>query len=99
MTLEELRELIDKLNCEIIHLFSKRLDVAKEIARVKKEHKLPVYDPKREEKQLLALQEEARKQNLSPAVIEEIFQLFVEYSKLNMKLEMGHEQKNRLPGS
>lgn len=99
MTLEELRKVIDQLNADIIALFAKRLDVAKEIAKVKKQNKLPVHDQDREEKQLLLLREMARKQGLSPAVIEEIFELFVEYSKLNMKLEMGNEKESRLPGN
>ncbi|MBS0604177.1 MAG: chorismate mutase [Verrucomicrobia bacterium] len=99
MNLDELRKIIDQLNTEIIELFSKRLSVTKEIAKVKKENQLPVHDPLREEKQLQMLREAAKKHGLSPAVIEEIFNLFVDYSKMNMKLEMGNEQKSRLPGN
>jgi chorismate mutase len=89
MSLESLRHKIDHLNGEIIALFSERLKVAKEIAKVKKEHDLPVHDPLREEQQLQLLRDLAKKHDLSPAVMEEIFSLFVAYSKLNMKMEMG----------
>lgn len=98
MTLEELRRKIDLLNGEIIALFSERLNLTREVARVKKKHSLPVHDPDREKEQLMLLRDMARRYGLSPAVIEEIFHLFVEYSKLNMKLEMANEKENRLSG-
>ncbi len=89
MNLENLRKKMDEINDEIVALFSKRLEIAKEIAKVKKENKLPLYDPEREEKQRAILRQLAQKHGLSAAVVEEIFQLFVEYSKLMMKMEMG----------
>lgn len=89
MSLESLRHQIDHLNAEIVGLFSERLKVTKEIARIKKECDLPVHDIVREEEQLEALRALAKQHHLSPAVIEEIFTLFVDYSKLNMKMEMG----------
>jgi chorismate mutase len=98
MTLEDLRKLIDQLNAEIIALFSERLKVARQIAHVKKESRLPVHDPLREERQLQMLRELSQKHGLSPAVMEEIFTLFVDYSKLNMKMEMGDE-KNCISGN
>lgn len=88
MNLEILRNQIDHLNAEIIKLFSKRLKVAKEIAKIKKERHLPLHDSSREEEQLQALRDLAKQHDISPAVIEEIFTLFLDYSKLNMKMEM-----------
>ena len=99
MNLERLRKKIDGLNAEIIALFSERLKVTKEIAIVKKEHNLPLDDLVREEKQRELLRNLAKKHNLSPAVIEEIFALFVDYSKLNMKMEMVRHEKHRLSGN
>jgi chorismate mutase len=94
-----MRGIIDQLNAEIIGLFAIRLKVAKEIARIKKEHSLPVHDPVREEQQLQKLRDLAKQKDLSPAVIEEIFELFVDYSKINMKLEMADDKNCRLPGN
>jgi chorismate mutase len=98
MNLESLRQIIDQLNADIIALFSERLKVAKEIAKIKKEHHLPVPDSVREEKQLQQLRDLAKQHELSPAVIEEIFTLFVEYSKLKMKMEV-QDDKSRLSGN
>ena len=88
-SLESLRHKIDHLNAEIIGLFSERLKIAKEIAKIKKERNLPVHDPAREQEQLQVLRDLAKLHGLSPAVIEEIFTLFVDYSKINMKMEIG----------
>ncbi len=91
MNLDQLRQRVDEINVEIISLLSRRLDVTKEIAKVKKEQRLPVHDPVREKLQVQMLKEAAQRWNLSPAIIEEIFEIFVDYSKVNMKMEMGHD--------
>ena len=52
MNLGELRLEIDKIDSEMIKLFSERMEVSKQIAEYKKENNLPVYDPVREEKKL-----------------------------------------------
>lgn len=52
MNLDELRLEIDKIDSEMIKLFSERMEVSKQIAEYKKENNLPVYDPVREEKKL-----------------------------------------------
>jgi len=93
MNLKTLRQEIDAINAQIIALFAKRLDVARKIAEVKKQEDLPVHDPKREEEQLNILRKMASQHGVSPAVIEEIFALFVDYSKLNMKITMQKEER------
>lgn len=95
MNLEELREKIDRINEEILLLFSKRLEITKEVAKVKKAHQLPCDDPIREAQQLMILHDLALKQGLSPSVMEEIFNLFVDYSKMVMKMEMRNAEENR----
>lgn len=90
MNLEELRNEIDLINEEIILLFAKRLEITKQVAKVKQEKKLPCDDPIREAQQLIALHELALNNGLSPSVMEEIFNLFVDYSKMVMKKEMLH---------
>lgn len=52
MNLDELRFEIDKIDGEMIRLFSERMEVSKQIAEYKKENNLPVYDPVREEMKL-----------------------------------------------
>lgn len=88
MNLESLRKEIDGINEEIIALLAKRLNAAKQIAEVKRAHTLPVDDWEREKLQNERLRELAKLHNMSPAVIEDVFNLFVSYSKLEMKLIM-----------
>lgn len=52
MTLDELRQEIDKIDSEMIRLFSARMDISAKIAEYKKENSLPVYDPMRESEKL-----------------------------------------------
>ncbi|SRR5581483_588350 len=99
MNLEELRKEIDRINEQIVLLFAKRLEMVKKVAKVKQEKKLPCDDPVREAQQLMVLHELALKNGLSPSVVEEIFNLFVDYSKMVMKKEMLHGEDNRLSGN
>ena len=55
MNLDELRLDIDKIDNEMIRLFSERMDVAAQIGAYKKENGLPVFDPKRERDKLREL--------------------------------------------
>ena len=84
--LETLRARIDQIN-GTMGLFSKRIEITQEIGRVKRELELPIDDPIREKEQLERISSLASKWDLSAAVMEEIFLLFVEYSKLKMKME------------
>ena len=52
MTLTELRLEIDRIDSELVSLFSERMDVSAKVAEYKKEHNLPVFDPVRESEKL-----------------------------------------------
>ena len=47
--LEEFRVLIDDLDRRIVELLNERTRVVEEIGRVKREARLPIYEPKRED--------------------------------------------------
>ncbi len=47
--LDELRELIDEVDRRIVELLNQRTRVVEDIGRVKREARLPIYEPKREE--------------------------------------------------
>lgn len=81
MSLDHLRKMIDLTNQEIILLLSKRMTIAKEIAKIKSELNLPVHAPEREKIQMENLREFAKKNSLCPDVIEEMFTLFVNYTR------------------
>ena len=55
MEKNEYRAKIDKIDEEIVRLFSERMDVARQIAAIKKENGLPVFDPKREREKLISV--------------------------------------------
>jgi len=96
LNLKMLRQEIDAINGQIVALFAKRLDVVRKIAEVKKMEAMPVDDPKREAEQLNILRKMARQHGVSAAVIEEIFSLFVDYSKLNMKMIVHIEERENV---
>lgn len=47
--LEDLRKEIDECDSEIIRLLKRRMEISREIGKIKKENNLPLYDGKREE--------------------------------------------------
>jgi len=49
MDLQNLRLQINKIDDEMIRLFEQRMDVSAEIARYKRQHNIPAYDPVREQ--------------------------------------------------
>ncbi|MDY6059932.1 MAG: chorismate mutase, partial [Candidatus Fimenecus sp.] len=48
MNLEQLRSRIDEIDSQMVELFKDRMEIATDIARYKKENKLPVLDKTRE---------------------------------------------------
>jgi len=59
MDLQYLRCKIDVIDDELIRLFQQRMDVSAEIARYKRNHNIPVYDPEREQQKLNDLSHKA----------------------------------------
>ena len=48
MNLSYIREQIDEIDDELVELFTRRMDLAAQVADYKKEHQLPIYVPARE---------------------------------------------------
>lgn len=71
MSLQELREQIDRIDDEIITLLQKRLKIAKQIGELKNKLNIEVYNPQREEEILKRLQSIS---SLSPHQIAHIYQ-------------------------
>lgn len=59
MDLNELRDQIDNIDSELVHLFTKRMDIAAQVADYKKENNLPIYVPSRERAVLQSVAEKA----------------------------------------
>lgn len=90
-SLEELRKEVDGINKSLIALFGKRLDITKKIAQIKKENQLAIHDEARENKIFEEIRNMALEHKISPAVMEEIFSLFIHYTKMEMIIEAGYE--------
>lgn len=87
MDLNEYRVEIDKLDKEIVSLFSRRMDVAAGIAEYKKANGLPVYDGRREREKLLAVRD------LAPEALRDYTtQLY------SLLFELSRSHQNRLLG-
>jgi monofunctional chorismate mutase len=76
----ELRQLIDKLDEEIIQLLKKRMNVSKEVGRLKEELHIPVEDKIREKEIIERLTRQAG-QNLSEEQLIRIFTAVFKSSK------------------
>lgn len=80
MSLEELREQIDKVDSEIIRLYEERIVIAEKIALAKMEINKPVFDSEREKVKLAAVREKTVN-DYNKDGVEELFQLLMDKSK------------------
>ena len=59
MELKDLRSEIDKVDDEMVKLFTKRMEISAQIAACKKEKNLPIFVPAREREKLAEVAEKA----------------------------------------
>ena len=59
MDLNELRDKIDAIDTDLVRLFAERMEVAAQVADIKKENNLPIYVPARERAVLKSVAEKA----------------------------------------
>lgn len=91
-SLETLREEINRIDEDIIGLLSRRMEVVKKIAALKKAKGIPVEDRDREKTLFLKLEKEARRNNIDEKFVSEVFGVIVSYSKL-IQNKILEEQK------
>ncbi len=84
MSLSKLREQIDAIDREWIKLLKQRLDVAKQIAMVKKNNRMPILDLEREEWMKAEIRRLAQEQQINEHMVVEIFHLVIFYTKQEM---------------
>ena len=83
MQLETIRDQIDVIDNDLVHLFTKRMELSAQVADYKKEHNLPIYVPSRERE---ILQDVAKKagpemENYARVLYSMIFELSRSYQK------------------
>ena len=62
MELTELRERIDRIDADLVRLFTERMALSGQVAEYKKEHSLPALDASRERQKLAAVRAAAGEQ-------------------------------------
>ena len=83
MTIDALREEIDRLDSELLRIFNERANLALKIGELKKGLALPVYDPSREKKIFQRMKEE----NPGPLDDQAIVRLFERVIDESRRLE------------
>ncbi|WP_298438975.1 chorismate mutase [Geobacter sp.] len=93
MTIDELRQEIDRLDAELLRIFNRRAGLALEIGKIKKERGLPVYDPTREK----AIFERMKGENPGPLDNGAIVRLFERVIDESRRLEriMTHRDETQ----
>lgn len=87
MSLLKLRKQIDAIDHEWIALFKRRLEVAKQIARIKKRECIPIHDKEREKAMIEEGCRYARELEMSPEMITEVFRQVLAFTKQEMQRE------------
>lgn len=87
MTLEEIRNEIDRIDAQLLPLLMQRMDCAKEVAKVKKENHTPILNQAREEEILDRVEERAQEYGGEARVL---------YAHI---MEMSRALQHRLLGS
>jgi len=77
--IQELRNEIDKIDEQLIRLFGERMDISAKVAKYKKQHNLPIYDPAREKEILDKLS--AKVNSEREEAITKLYMLLFELSK------------------
>ncbi len=78
MTLEKLRNEIDKINSQILKLLKQREEIGIYLAMNKRKMGLPLKDDEREKNMLAGLKAKAKDMGLSESYIENLFQVIIE---------------------
>ncbi len=79
--LEKLRKEIDEVDAKIINLLEKRKGIVKEIAKIKKESKKPIFDNDREQQIIEKIKLKAKEKNLDEEFIISIYNIILKNSK------------------
>ncbi|MDF0533722.1 bifunctional chorismate mutase/prephenate dehydrogenase [Shewanella yunxiaonensis] len=89
--LEKLRDLIDGVDQQLLHLLRKRLDLVAQVGAVKHSAGLPIYAPEREAAMLAKRRAEAETMGIQPQLIEDVLRRLMRESYLNEK-DVGFKQ-------
>ncbi len=80
MTIEEIRNEIDRLDSELLRIFNQRAGLALQIGEIKKERGMAVYDPARE-KRIFQRMKQANPGPLDDQAIVRLFERVIDESR------------------
>ncbi|MCD6284257.1 chorismate mutase [bacterium] len=80
-TIKKLREQIDEIDKKLLRILAERFRVTQRVGEYKKRHKLPALDKKREKEIFQKRELLAKKLNLDPLLVKQIFTLIIENVK------------------
>jgi chorismate mutase-like protein len=92
--LEEFRVQIDDIDRRIVELLNERTRVVEGIGRVKREAKLPIYEPKRED-QVFQNVTASNGGPLTPEALKRIFERIIDEMRIIQRLRMASQGDNR----
>lgn len=81
--LQTVRDLIDDLDADLVHLLSRRAELALRARSAKASHGRGVTDPRREEELLAARRAAAVDAELDPDAVEDVFRAILRFSRLH----------------
>lgn len=90
MTIDDLRETINQIDRELLHLFNRRAALALEIGHIKKKLGLPIYDPQREK----LIFERMREDNPGPLDNAAVVRLYERVIDESRSLERAKSRKD-----
>lgn len=85
--LKELRKQLDVLNLELVDLIQRRTEIVRKIAKAKREEKLPITDPQREEEIKSQVRHLAIENGVSQSLMEELIELLIQNAKEEQSLQ------------
>lgn len=91
MDIDAIRKEINRLDDELLRIFNERAALALEIGHIKKQHSLPIYDPKRE-KLIFERMQQNNRGPLDNAAIIRLFERVIDESR---SLERTHAKGAR----
>ena len=92
MTIDEIRQEIDRLDSELLRIFNERASLALKIGEIKKGLQLPVYDPSRE-KRIFARMKDENRGPLDDQAIVRLFERVIDESRRLERIMTSHEGK------
>ena len=91
MTIDEIRQEIDRLDGELLRIFNERASLALRIGEIKKLRHLPVYDPTRE-KQIFERMKRSNPGPLDDQAIVRLFERVIDESRRLERIMTSREE-------